>query len=565
MSKTKKALLITISAVVILIAVAAIIFATTAPAVPTSAADHISLAENYLLELNYEAAIAEYRAAIQIDPKNADYYIALAEVYVEMGDIESVIDVLEEGFAAVDATNSNKIREMLNLISPPVTLTTTTITEAVTTIPPEPDPFADLEELSEVTGNMTISEKKYKLSGINTVSADETLTMLSGAYIHIIDGGELIVDEDALITIGDSENTVTAFSYIYIENGGKLTVKGNIISDTNHPTDGIKVAGIEVRDGGILNIFDGNIQWEHDSEFKTQAGAILNLNGNVPYQIFESSGYGSMDRDGKTKNVHLMSETGAIVVSPANPELFTSYPLSFRYILDSDVEITTDSEINLGSIVTNGHTVILNCGDGFGILSQYEDVGEWTDVELPHGVVIDATVMGQNRDYSGWGNYLELSSEEHEAYYELRTPGADLSLYEVTINSDINLTMDDHTWIYLNSGTVFGETGMIKINQIGDDEMFPTALCFTEEELTVYAGTFGTDINVFLDYLSTFNTAMFSSEFTIHFIKNDIATDYPIYYDGNEFSLTDNRGANPEPLYISPNMLGWWTDTRYEK
>jgi beta-lactam-binding protein with PASTA domain len=118
MSKTKKALLITIPAVIILIAIAAIIFITKpSEAVPT-AASHISLAENYLLDLNYEAAIAEYLAAIEIEPKNADYYIALAEIYVHMGDIPAAIEVLNEGLNAVDEPDKGKIRSVIDRIAP---------------------------------------------------------------------------------------------------------------------------------------------------------------------------------------------------------------------------------------------------------------------------------------------------------------------------------------------------------------------------------------------------------------------------------------------------------------
>jgi tetratricopeptide (TPR) repeat protein len=119
MSKSKITLFITIPVVLIIIVTAAIIFSSTTPAktVPT-AASHISLAEKYLLDLNYEAAIAEYRAAIVIDPKNADYYIALADIYTQMGDIPGAIAVLDEALAAVDEIDWARIREAIDRLSP---------------------------------------------------------------------------------------------------------------------------------------------------------------------------------------------------------------------------------------------------------------------------------------------------------------------------------------------------------------------------------------------------------------------------------------------------------------
>jgi FimV-like protein len=147
MSKTKKILIVAIAAVVlIVVTVAVIVINKPSEVVTDSAASHISLAENYLLDLNYEAAIAEYRVAIEIDPKNADYYVALAEVYVEMGDIDGAIAVLEEGLASVEETDRERINAILEKLNPipeetsattvsftPIQTTTTTVTEATTT------------------------------------------------------------------------------------------------------------------------------------------------------------------------------------------------------------------------------------------------------------------------------------------------------------------------------------------------------------------------------------------------------------------------------------------------
>lgn len=61
------------------------------------------MAQRYLDELQYEQAIAEYEAAISIDPKNKDAYLGLAEVYVTMGDIEKALEVLEEGYEKTES------------------------------------------------------------------------------------------------------------------------------------------------------------------------------------------------------------------------------------------------------------------------------------------------------------------------------------------------------------------------------------------------------------------------------------------------------------------------------
>lgn len=70
----------------------------------------LSLGNRYLDEMEYEQAIAAFEEAIEIAPKNPDPYIALAEVYMEMGDYDKAIDVLMEG---LDQTGSSKIEDYI--------------------------------------------------------------------------------------------------------------------------------------------------------------------------------------------------------------------------------------------------------------------------------------------------------------------------------------------------------------------------------------------------------------------------------------------------------------------
>ena len=70
-------------------------------------AEQLDLAEHYMDELDYEAAIAAYEAAIEIDPMCEDAYLGLAEAYVAMGEYEDAIKVLEDGY---EATRSEEIQ-----------------------------------------------------------------------------------------------------------------------------------------------------------------------------------------------------------------------------------------------------------------------------------------------------------------------------------------------------------------------------------------------------------------------------------------------------------------------
>lgn len=70
----------------------------------------LSLGNRYLDEMEYEQAIAAFEEAIEIAPNKPDPYIALAEVYMEMGDYDKAIEVLMEG---LEETGSSKIEDYL--------------------------------------------------------------------------------------------------------------------------------------------------------------------------------------------------------------------------------------------------------------------------------------------------------------------------------------------------------------------------------------------------------------------------------------------------------------------
>lgn len=72
------------------------------------------LGMRYLSEENYEEAIVALKAAIQIEPKAAAGYVALAEAYMESDKLEEAIRVLKE--APEDVDNQKAIQEFLGEI-----------------------------------------------------------------------------------------------------------------------------------------------------------------------------------------------------------------------------------------------------------------------------------------------------------------------------------------------------------------------------------------------------------------------------------------------------------------
>ena len=92
--KKKKWLLPTIIAVIVIIAALVITLIYNLPA--NRRDRQLALAEKYMSELNYEAAILAYRAAIEIDPKNVEAYLGAVEAYKLLNNSDDTIAMYEQ-------------------------------------------------------------------------------------------------------------------------------------------------------------------------------------------------------------------------------------------------------------------------------------------------------------------------------------------------------------------------------------------------------------------------------------------------------------------------------------
>jgi len=78
-----------------------LIGSSEAPIVQAGTSEQLSLGQKFLIDLEYEKAVAEFNAVIEIEPKNVDAYIGLADAYIGMGDENKAIEALEKGFVAI--------------------------------------------------------------------------------------------------------------------------------------------------------------------------------------------------------------------------------------------------------------------------------------------------------------------------------------------------------------------------------------------------------------------------------------------------------------------------------
>lgn len=71
----------------------------------------LNLGQRYMEESDYQAAIMAFSKAIEIDPKRAEPYQALADAYVEQGDYRSAFEILQSGMEDVD--NKQKLQDKI--------------------------------------------------------------------------------------------------------------------------------------------------------------------------------------------------------------------------------------------------------------------------------------------------------------------------------------------------------------------------------------------------------------------------------------------------------------------
>ena len=130
--KSKLKVIIPAAIAVIAIILAAVCIKFT-PSETADISSLVSTAQKYLIENNYEQAIAEFEKIIDLDPRNADAYIGIAEAYDGMGDTEKAIEWLEKGYELTEDERIFEMLERLKQTEEAEAVTESTTSETVTT------------------------------------------------------------------------------------------------------------------------------------------------------------------------------------------------------------------------------------------------------------------------------------------------------------------------------------------------------------------------------------------------------------------------------------------------
>ena len=235
MTKKRKIIYITIAAAIVIIAALAIIFMPkTAPQTVT---EMLSTAQKYLVEMDYERAIAEFNKVIELDPMNADAYLGLAEAYEKSGDIDKALETLEKGF---ELTGDERLQAKLALLNgentdnAEVSETETSIDE--TTAETEtPEEFITIkgEQYSTRLTELTLRSLELTDSDIKELNKMTNLTDLD-LYENQISDISVLSGLTNLTSLALSENTISDISALSgLTNLTYLVLNDNPISESD--------------------------------------------------------------------------------------------------------------------------------------------------------------------------------------------------------------------------------------------------------------------------------------------------------------------------------------------
>ncbi|MBQ5320075.1 MAG: hypothetical protein J6K17_13370 [Oscillospiraceae bacterium] len=325
----------------------------------------LDTAQKYLVENNYEQAIAEFENIIELDPKNVDAYIGIACVYDEIGNREMAIEWLEKAY---EETESEEIKEMLDelleggVISDDDTNSADvipTVTTAVTTDFSTEPAVTTISDDETTISETTVTDEENDSFKVETADFPSLPDVEQKYYIVFNEGSrndrvELSVFDidgdlnDNYISWGGfgynlslhDHSVMTNCDQYYIENGEWTLFIEDYprMSDTAHA---VIESNLDVRkpDGSLVLAASG-ITLGKVEEDKKEEGTSFTLNVEIPDYYFS----------------HVENQTG-------NDELFAflreaSYIYDAMYAGAGHISRLTKNLDNLGEVETDVYTYI---------------------------------------------------------------------------------------------------------------------------------------------------------------------------------------------------------------
>jgi hypothetical protein len=484
--------------------------------------------------------------------------------------IKKIISILL--LVSVTLVNSgcnNTVEEVTISETTPVSNTVSVADIAETTMPKViPEEYLDLTELPDIDGEFVIEKgTTYRISGVVMVTNGESLHINEGGELVIIDGGELIVEDGGNFTVGSADDL--SYAKISIVEGGTLNVR-------NGGTVTLRSGRIhfKVEEKGTLKLSDANIENGEGSEEEIDFsdGSVLDISGDVSLPIGKSKGLLISERGEFRTNILVSSFEMDLTVTKTEQYLT---PVEFNYELKNGNELVAyiDSKIFPGEqikVAENSKPEYI-IDEPFTI--EYIDKGNysfesldelWTYRDISKKLE-SANSFNISVYFKGFGG-TSFNDEFYDATVGRNSfsiqPYPDGNLFK-EIYGELKLTTFGNQFFEIDDTTIFGEGGRIDITSLSEKNSDETPLIrwmikdrvYEDTNITVYKNSLGvSDIEGFVDFLNTLEIGSTPTSLSVDFVTDDIPVTHILFYNGYEFSLTDNRDPDIGEIYIHPDM-----------
>jgi hypothetical protein len=436
---------------------------------------------------------------------------------------------------------------------------TVSVTETIETTMPKviPEEYIEMTEMPDVDGEFVIEKgSEYRISGVVTVSKDETLQINGGGELVIVGGGELIVEDGGKFIIGVPKET--SYSKITITEGGMLTVRngGMVTIDS----DRIR---FKVDENGTIKLSDANIKNSEDGagQITFLEGSVLDISGDVSLPIEQKGGLLISERGEFRTNsgVNSFETESDVVKSAVNMKTF-----DYKYVLQNKNEFIIYQNGNLspgGNVYVADRDVKSLWINESHVIEESEYMWIYKDI-----AEILESADSFSISYSQKGGEAEFDNE-----YFINIVGRDAFSFSPfgwgtsfsEIYGPLDLTAVGQQYFEMTGRTVFGENAQVNITSLPDESSNEEGrilwiISYSDDEsarITVHKNAMGiTEIQGFVDFLNTLEIGSTPTALSVDFVTDDVPVTHTIYYDGNEFSLTDNRGPDIGEIYVHPDI-----------
>jgi len=104
-TKTKNIIIVSATVIAVVAVIIGVIIAVSQSDKSASPQKYLDLGNHYLLELDYEQALVQFKRVIEIDPKNIPAYLGGTDAYLHLNNTQGAVDWLTAGINATDNEN----------------------------------------------------------------------------------------------------------------------------------------------------------------------------------------------------------------------------------------------------------------------------------------------------------------------------------------------------------------------------------------------------------------------------------------------------------------------------